>query len=79
MADLISSHPHPSSDQFRWNRLRPWYRTGMAVSVGAAAVAFLPALPAGGRLERDGLLELLRRHQRALLAGMAWLSAPLTA
>src|SRR5262245_55916433 len=42
------------------------------------AVEGLTTLAAGGRLHRDGLLDLLRRHQGPLLAGMAWLAAPPT-
>jgi hypothetical protein len=52
---------------------------GDLVSAGLRVFAMkgLPALAAGGRLHRDGLLELLRRHQGTLLACVTRLPAPL--
>jgi hypothetical protein len=52
--------------------VQPWIDLGLRVF----AIKGLLALSAGGRLHRDGLLNLLRRHQGPLLAGVARLPAP---
>jgi hypothetical protein len=57
-----------------------WRYLGDLVPVGLRVFAGkgLATLPAGGRLERDRLLDPLRRHQGALQTSVARLSAPLT-
>jgi hypothetical protein len=51
----------------------------MPAGLWVLAVEGLTTLPAGRRLQGDGLLDLLGRHQRALLACMPGLSASLAA
>jgi hypothetical protein len=55
-----------------------WYLGDLVLSgLRVFAVEGLTTSAAGGRLHRNGLLDLLRRHQGPLLAGVTWLPAPL--